>query len=426
MARWLLRKHLGEYNWHPSALCVHPSDVPNSIIKKLPPFWGRAMDFWKQAQGRTVPLDETWHPLEVLSLPLVGTNATRSWCPDGTRTCGYYKKWRENGAHTLGDVMEWCATRRAYVSRDTVAARTVTKDLLRGRLWITDPATERLRVLTRTPTTGQPLLPVTKLRVIGATLPEYSVKAGRIFFMGERTVTPRLHRWTSRSAEWQPSETSMLPWKEVFSPRIEPKHQSLLWLMQHGAVVTACQMAQWRPDTSPHCPVCERSAETLRHYFFECPRIRDYWQLVGEFLDRIQWPAVTSDPRPVTLADVLDGLVRWKGRLPGSQVFHAEAVWQVYRAHAESTQDNSVLMPLALFARWQHAMQSRILNDMHSARRRNKLDQFTKVWTRTRCQWFVFEPGPPDQTASKVVFDSRLSVQSSATSQREPVQPRIS
>lgn len=363
----------------------------------------------------------------MLSLPLVGTSATMQFRRDGSISNQHDKRWRENGAHTLGDVLEWCAVEKVYVSRDTLAARTVTKEIRKGNLWISDAATKRLRRLERVPTTDPPVLPAAKLRAIEAALPDYSVKAGRVFLLGERTVLPRLHRWGIQSDERSPAGTPMLPWKSVFAPCIEPKQQSLLWLMQHGAVVTARQMARWCSETSPQCPVCVTLTETLPHYFFECPRIRDYWQLVGEFLDRIQWPPVTSGRRPVvTLHDVLGGLTRWKGRLPGIQVFHAEAVWQVYRAHAEAIQDNQVLMPLALFARWQHAMQGRIRNDMYNARRRNKLDQFTKRWTRTRCQWFVYEPGSPGQAVSKLVFDTRLSVQSSASSQREPVQPRIS
>jgi hypothetical protein len=38
-------------------------------------------------------------------------------------------------------------------------------------------------------------------------------------------------------------------------------------------------------------------------------------------------------------------------------------------------------------------MQCRIRNDLYNARKVNRLERFSRSWSRIRCQWFVYDSG---------------------------------
>ena len=174
--------------------------------------------------------------------------------------------------------------------------------------------------------------------------------------------------------------------------------------MQHGAVTTARQTVHWRPDGDVLCPVCRLEAETLHHYFHGCVRVREFWALVAAFLDRIQ-ASPPAQPSPVALKDVMAGLPLWSKTVPSMAVFHAAAVWQIYRAHTEALLDNKVVPALTMLGRWQGSMKLRIKFDLISARKADKLDQFESHWTKTKCKRFAFEPGGGGVGCERLVFD---------------------
>jgi hypothetical protein len=171
-----------------------------------------------------------------------------------------------------------------------------------------------------------------------------------------------------------------------------------------GSVATARVLAHMRPDANPACPVCHVEVETLRHYFFECPRVREFWQLVGEFLDRIQQPSPTQTHQ-VELKDILAGLPAWKDKVPCLIIFHALAMWQIYRAHAEAALDEIRTPAIAMLARWQSEVMRRVRVDHINAIRNNRMGRFEANWFSIRCQWFVFESGGDVPGRSRVVFN---------------------
>lgn len=207
-----------------------------------------------------------------------------------------------------------------------------------------------------------------------------------------------------------------MPWKAVFSSRLEPRHQSLLWLVQHGAVMTGRQLVHIRPEATHRCPYCGADYETLRHYFYECPRVYEFWQLVGGFLDRIQVPTASAAvSTPVELKDVLAGLPAWKNSIPSLIVWYALAMWQIYRAHAECAIDGVRTEARGLFIRWQEEVMRRICIDLRIAKRTNQVDRFRKHWLAKPCQWFVFDDGGGVLGRSKVVFNAALTAPTPAT-----------
>jgi hypothetical protein len=114
--------------------------------------------------------------------------------------------------------------------------------------------------------------------------------------------------------------------------------------------MTAHQLVLWCDTISPNCIVCNCAIESLLYILFECECVRDSWQHVGRFLDCIQRRATTNSV-PVTLTGVLNDLKQWQNQMPNLAIFHAEAVWQIYRAHTESTQRDVVSSTVAIIAR---------------------------------------------------------------------------
>jgi hypothetical protein len=111
---------------------------------------------------------------------------------------------------------------------------------------------------------------------------------------------------------------------------------------------------------------------------------------------------------PLGLADILNGLERWKKLVPGIHIFHALAVWQVYRAHTESVLDEVTVLPMVILARWQGEVMRRIKTDLAIAMRKDNLGLFESTWTKVRCQWFVFDTGEGVNRRNRLVFDGDL------------------
>ena len=93
---------------------------------------------------------------------------------------------------------------------------------------------------------------------------------GRLFMQGSARLEPRKDRWFRRAEDGDGSQVAMLTWSKVFSSQLEPKHQSLLWLMQQGVVTTAQQTRHFVPGSTDMCPICASHVETLQHYFYDC------------------------------------------------------------------------------------------------------------------------------------------------------------
>lgn len=396
MAHGLLAHYLRQNQQDLSDMYARTEGVQNVVgrARSIPVFWRQVIQTWNRLGGRVVPVSASWHPLEVLTLPLKAVTTTinpvyRQYqlrtLPDRALS------WRGAGANTLGDVIEWSPTRFTYVSRSTEAAQTVTADW-RHYHWTVEPQVlQLLRPLKRPPSTGPPAMPFSKIRLMDGGVDTYRPKKARRYMQGKKPLAPRADRWADRT---DPVGTSMdmLAWSTVFSSRLEPRHQSLLWLMQHGAVYTGRTIVHFHPDATSECPMCGTPYESLRHYFYECSRVREFWQLIGEFLDRIQnQPPAQSTP--VELKDVLAGLPAWKGKVPSLIIFYALAVWQIYRAHTEAAMDQIRLPAIAMFTRWKNEVMRRIRIDHINAMRNNRMDRFMANWFSIRCQWFVFEPG---------------------------------
>ncbi|KAJ2488014.1 hypothetical protein IWW37_005028, partial [Coemansia sp. RSA 2050] len=135
--------------------------------------------------------------------------------------------------------------------------------------------------------------------------------------------------------------------------------------MAHAAVPTAAQLSHYIPDLEPACKFCSTAIQTsdanddpgtlesenIAHYFWACPRIRDFWQRVSRFLQDIR----TETAGPVFQVDlrmVATGFGAWSRRLPNADALHGLAVWEIYRARAELSLEGTAHSGEAMFIRW--------------------------------------------------------------------------
>ncbi|KAJ1811944.1 hypothetical protein LPJ60_006654, partial [Coemansia sp. RSA 2675] len=122
--------------------------------------------------------------------------------------------------------------------------------------------------------------------------------------------------------------------------------------MAHAAVPTAAQLSHYIPNLEPICKYCSAviqtsdasndpeilESENIAHYFWACPRVRDFWQRVLSFLQDIHentaGPAFQVDLRMVAM-----GFGTWSKRLPNADALHGLAVWEIYRTRTELSLD---------------------------------------------------------------------------------------
>ncbi|KAJ2754770.1 hypothetical protein GGI19_002153 [Coemansia pectinata] len=127
--------------------------------------------------------------------------------------------------------------------------------------------------------------------------------------------------------------------------------------MAHAAVPTASKLALY-PGLPPECKPCynlsnsqNMSHETIVHYFWLCPRVQYFWQRVPCFLQGI-CNAPSGPVFKVDLRAVITGFGAWACKIPNADVLHGLAVWKIFRARAELSQDGKRLDGLAMFLRW--------------------------------------------------------------------------
>ena len=49
-------------------------------------------------------------------------------------------------------------------------------------------------------------------------------------------------------------------------------------------VITNIQLSHWKWITNDNCSFCLQQQETLKHIFFECPKVQELWNQVEQYL----------------------------------------------------------------------------------------------------------------------------------------------
>ncbi|KAJ2488104.1 hypothetical protein IWW37_004992 [Coemansia sp. RSA 2050] len=189
--------------------------------------------------------------------------------------------------------------------------------------------------------------------------------------------------------------------------------------MAHAAVPTAAQLSHYIPDLEPACKFCSTAIQTsdanddpgtlesknIAHYFWACPRIRDFWQRVSRFLQDIR--AETAGPVfQVDLRMAATGFGAWSKRLPNADALHGLAVWEIYRARAELSLEGTTHSGEAMFIRWKLSLMQRINQDfIYAFTQLKAAHPFHNRWLMVSNRWYHFDPGE-NELSGKLSFHS--------------------
>ena len=122
----------------------------------------------------------------------------------------------------------------------------------------------------------------------------------------------------------------------------------------------------------------------------------DFWNRVTNFLKLISNDTILNPP--TIDADFILKKFPNLEEIPNIKIYHAQALWQIYRAHTELALEGINHSSLILFTRWKSEMIRHIRQVFYIARRDDKLDKFAVKWTEPTCQWIIFDPGGKEAT----------------------------
>ncbi|KAJ1905058.1 hypothetical protein LPJ81_002138 [Coemansia sp. IMI 209127] len=122
-----------------------------------------------------------------------------------------------------------------------------------------------------------------------------------------------------------------------------------------------------------------------------------------------------GDGWSVSLTNVIDGFGEWRNSIPNADAIHGFAVWEIYRSHAELSQDDIRRTGDEMFIRWKSTVILRILQDFNYFFNREKAAQlFHDRWLKVSNRWYHFEPGGDELSGTlsfrnSPITDSRLN-----------------
>lgn len=134
-------------------------------------------------------------------------------------------------------------------------------------------------------------------------------------------------------------------YKAVWFKHATPKFSFILWTAMHERLSTCDRMKSWNINIDETCVLCQGSAETMRHLFFECSYSKKIWECLMKGVMRDQLSAEWE--RIVWIAS--DGLDWCRIRLFTLRyVFQAtiHAIWRErnQRRHGETSSPSIVLV----------------------------------------------------------------------------------
>lgn len=70
-------------------------------------------------------------------------------------------------------------------------------------------------------------------------------------------------------------------WKRLWSLKVPPKVNHLMWRAASGCLLTKTQLFQKHVDINVACPMCNQDPETIEHVLLNCSFARDCWRCWG-------------------------------------------------------------------------------------------------------------------------------------------------
>ncbi|KAJ2395126.1 hypothetical protein GGI05_001730, partial [Coemansia sp. RSA 2603] len=221
----------------------------------------------------------------------------------------------------------------------------------------------------------------------GLALKYYQPHLGRDAASKSNPSPPAWSRWNLPHTSQAPSDH----WTRISSTPLMQKQVSLVWLLNHGAIMTRTRLSHMSTDISPYCTICTATPEDLSHAFWTCRRVQLLWSKIANFLTYL----TTSNTRiTLNLADIITGIPRRHNDIPNIRAIHGLATWEIYRARVELSLDNIHNSGDAMFLRWRATLHSRIVQDLRYAYKVTRDPAvFHRRWLCVPNRWFHFDPG---------------------------------
>jgi len=96
---------------------------------------------------------------------------------------------------------------------------------------------------------------------------------------------------TNIQSYWEDEFNVPLPWHHIFKliykTTISPRLRILQYKIVHKTLATRKMLHRWKIADSPLCVHCKLEEETIRHIFWECPRVHELWTKTQKWLESI-------------------------------------------------------------------------------------------------------------------------------------------
>lgn len=90
-------------------------------------------------------------------------------------------------------------------------------------------------------------------------------------------------------------------WENVRTLSICNRVKAVQLKILHRAHISPSQRHKFNADLSPQCPKCKIEIGSLTHCLWSCWKIKKFWNMVGQDINRILFTSLQCDPRCMLL-----------------------------------------------------------------------------------------------------------------------------
>lgn len=109
-------------------------------------------------------------------------------------------------------------------------------------------------------------------------LPLYTQQQDQLL-NGQFTVQTTYKKKLTKNSSYLPNTTNDFKW--IWNLPIQPKFKTFLWLLRHNKLPTLHYLNYIGISTTPNCPFCHDTQETIAHIFIQCYQAKQYWHSIG-------------------------------------------------------------------------------------------------------------------------------------------------
>jgi hypothetical protein len=196
---------------------------------------------------------------------------------------------------------------------------------------------------------------------------EYTPKMGRTY---QQQCTAAV------TSSYSYSAMPISVWRSIDRPVLMPKLRSLAWLIHAGGYKTADGHARFT-NTSPVCPRCQQTTESVEHALVECREVYVYWSRFYQVISSPQY----SQPNTCSILSLhIARNQRGQLNVKACSLALACGLWVIHRARLRRHFSQTYTSTLMLLSEWKWMMRDILIAKRRTAMERNTLLQFNSTW----------------------------------------------